>query len=69
MMLMNLETGDYVGLNVVSADIFSQSEEKTTAQQIISFLLQKYNIDEEVCKAEVITCIEKMMEKDLLVKL
>ena len=68
-MLMNLETGDYVGLNEVSADIFKLAEEKTTAKPIINFLLKKYNVEEEVCTQQVLTCIEDMMEKELLVKI
>lgn len=68
-MLMNLETGDYIGLNTVSADIYKLAEEKTSARQIINSLLKQYNVEEEECRAQVITCIESMMEKELLVKL
>ncbi len=69
MMLMNLETGDYVGLNTVSADIWRQAEKQSTAQQIIDYLLQQYDVEEEVCKREVLTAMEEMLEKGLLIKL
>ncbi len=69
MMLMNLETGDYVGLNTVSADIWRQAEKQTTAQQIIDYLLQQYDVEETVCKTEVITVMQQMLEKDLLIKM
>ena len=68
-MLMNLETGNYVGLNIVSADIYRLAEKKTSAKQIINSLLNIYDVEEEVCKAQVLTCIENMMEKELLVKI
>ncbi len=68
-MLMNLESGDYIGLNTVSADIWRQSENQSTAQEIINYLLQNYNVEENVCKAEALTCIEQMLEKGLLLKL
>jgi hypothetical protein len=68
-MLMNLETGNYIGLNIVSADIYKLAEEKTSAQQIINSLLKIYDVEEEVCIAQVLTCIENMMEKNLLVKI
>jgi hypothetical protein len=69
MMLMNLETGDYVGLNTVSADIWRQAEKQTTAQQIIDYLLQQYDVEETVCKIEVITVMQQMLEKGLLIKM
>ncbi|MBA3674349.1 MAG: PqqD family protein [Chitinophagaceae bacterium] len=68
-MLMNLETGDYIGLNSVSADIWMQAEKQITAQHIIEYLLQQYNVEKEVCKAEVLTALEQMLEKGLLLKL
>ncbi len=69
MMLMNLETGDYIGLNTVSADIWRQAEKQTTAQQIIDYLLQQYDVEETVCKTEVITVMQQMLEKGLLIKM
>ena len=69
MMLMNLETGDYIGLNTVSADIWKQTEKQITAQQIIDYLLQQYDVEEEVCKREVITAMQQMLEKGLLIKM
>ena len=54
-MLMNLETGDYVGLNIVSADIWRQAEKQITAQQIINYLLEQYDVEQEVCRTEVLT--------------
>ena len=69
MMLMNLETGDYIGLNSVSADIWRQAEKKITAQQIIDYLLQQYDVGEEICKREVLTAMQQMLEKGLLIYL
>ena len=69
MMLMNLETGNYVGLNSVSADIWRQAENKTSPKEIIDHLLKLYNVDEEVCKGQVLTCMTEMLEKELLLKL
>ena len=68
MMLMNLETGNYIGLNAVSTDIFQLAEEETTTDRIIESLLKKYNVEEETCRAEVFSCINTMIEKGLLVK-
>lgn len=69
MMLMNLETGNYLGLNAVSTDIFQLAEEETSATQVIAFLRNKYEVDEETCRDQVMTCIETMMEKNMLIKI
>ena len=68
-MLMNLETGNYIGLNIVSSDIFRLAEEKTSAEEIINSLLKTYDVEEEVCRVQVLACIENMMEKELLIKI
>lgn len=67
--LMNLETGNYVALNIVSADIWKQAEKETSGQTIINYLLQQYNVEEETCRAQTMTCIEDMLEKGLLCKI
>jgi hypothetical protein len=68
-MLMNLESGDYIALNAVSADIYKLAEEKTTAEEIIKSLLNSYNVEEEECRSQALICIESMMEKQMLIKL
>lgn len=69
MMLMNLDTGDYVALNTVSADIYRLADEKTTAEEVINILLQRYEVKEEECREQVTACIKSMIEKELLLKL
>lgn len=68
MMLMNLETGNYIGLNAVSTDIYKLAEQKITAEEIIKTLLEKYDVEETMCREQVMVCIEKMIEKDVLFK-
>jgi hypothetical protein len=67
-MLMNLETGDYLALNSVSADIFTQATQKTTANNIINYLINKYDVEEETCKTQVLACLENMFEKEVIIK-
>ncbi len=68
MMLMNLETGNYLGLNPVSTDIYKLAEQNATIEEILKNLLQKYDVDEETCRAQVITCINDMLDKGMLIK-
>ena len=68
MILMNLQSGDYVALNAVSADIWKQAEKPINATQIIDHLMENYEVEKEVCESETLTCIEEMLEKQLLIK-
>ena len=69
MMLMNLETGNYLGLNPVSSDIYKLAEENATAEEIIKNLLEKYDVEEAMCRAQVMTCITDMVDKEMLIKI
>jgi hypothetical protein len=66
MILMNLETGDYVALNAVSAEIWKLAEKEASGSQMIEHLLQQYEVEEEVCRKETESCITEMVEKGLL---
>ena len=68
MILMNLETGDYVALNSTSADIWKLAETDVSEEAIIGHLLEHYEVDKEVCKSETIVCINEMVSKHLLLK-
>lgn len=69
MILMNLESGDYVNLNQVSADIWRKAESsKITMEDLINFLLEEYDVSQEICTKETSECIQQMTEKDLLLK-
>ena len=65
-MLMNLDTGDYIALNSVSAEIYKLAAKKMTLSQIINILLEKYHVQEPDCTRQVLQCVQSMMEKELL---
>ncbi len=68
MILMNLESGDYIALNGTSADIWKLAENEANMDTIIDRLMEQYEVDKEVCKIETIACVKKMAEKGLLLK-
>lgn len=68
MILMNLETGNYIALNATSADIWRESANEVSVDTIIDRLMEQYEVDKEVCKNETIACIKEMTEKGLLLK-
>lgn len=69
MILMNLETGDFINLNRVSAEIWKKTQsKKISVGEIIEYLLEQYQVEKDVCTFETISCVEKMMEKQLIHK-
>ena len=64
--MMNLTTGDFLGLNPVAADIWEFMSEPVTIGEIIQKLTEKYDIDEAVCKTETLTYLQTMQEEKML---
>jgi hypothetical protein len=50
--IFNLKSGSYYGLNPVGAFIWSLMQEPKTVDTIFTSLLQEYEVDPEVCDRE-----------------
>lgn len=59
--MMNTKTGNYLGLNSVSADIWKLLEQPITAGTIIDNLTIKYDVDRESCETQTLECLDKML--------
>lgn len=66
LVMMDLKTGDYLGLNEVSSDIWDLLRQPTTAEAIISSLLQQYDVSREDCEQQTLECLNKMIEQGLI---
>jgi len=64
--ILNMETGDYLGLNAVGASIWEQLQESRTVQQIIDKLMIEYDIDSETCSTETLSYLVKIDQLGLL---
>jgi Coenzyme PQQ synthesis protein D (PqqD) len=58
--MMNMKTGNYLGLNSVSVDIWKLLDQPITAGAIIDNLTTKYEIDRESCETQTLECLNKM---------
>jgi hypothetical protein len=63
--LMDLTTGNYIGLNSIGNEIWHLLENETTPLEIISKLREKYNISQNECKQDVLEYLETMKSKSL----
>ena len=66
LVMMNLKTGDYLGLNEVSSDIWDLLKQPVTAQEIINGLLQQYEVSKEACEQQTLDCLNKMAEQGMV---
>jgi hypothetical protein len=66
MVLMNLDTGNYIGLNEISTQIWKILDKPSEVAELISILTQKYNVDRETCEQQTIVFLEKMLAQDMI---
>jgi hypothetical protein len=59
--MMNMQSGNYLGLNSVSADIWRLMAQPITAEAILDNLINQYEIDRESCETQTLACLNKML--------
>jgi hypothetical protein len=64
--LMNTDSGDYLGLNEVGTRIWDLLSAPQSIDELVAALLNEYNVTDEQCKAEVNSFISRMQEKGML---
>ena len=64
--LMNMNTGDYIGLNDVGTDIWKIIEQPTRVSDIISQLMEMYQVDAETCEAGTMKYLEQLDAESMI---
>lgn len=64
--MMNIETGDYLNMNIVSAEIWKILKNPISIKNLCEKLSQKFDVDNEVCKADTIEFLKQLEQEDLL---
>lgn len=65
--ILSLRTGEYYGLNVVAAHIWTLIQEERSLRDVRDVLLHTYDgIDEAACTTQVIAVINDMLEMGLI---
>jgi hypothetical protein len=67
MVMMNMQTGDFISMNRVGADIWNLSQMPIQIGALVQQLLSMYEIDEARCKAETMQFIESTMAQELFI--
>lgn len=64
--MMNLEKGKYFALNSIGSRIWDAIEDEISIGQVISQLLEEYDVEEEVCKNTVLSFVDKLKNEGLI---
>ena len=66
MVLLDMNSENYFGLDAVGTDIWQTMQEKETLQEVLEALLQQYEVEEEVLKKDLLAFVEKLQESGLI---
>lgn len=64
--IMHVESGQYVNLKDVGSDIWRQLTTPKTVSDVIQTLLGEYDVTAEVCENEVIAYLDELAGADLI---
>jgi hypothetical protein len=66
MVILNLDSGVYFGLNGPGAAIWNYIQSEHSLEEIIEYLLLEYKVDRARCEGEVRSLIQKMLSQGLV---
>jgi hypothetical protein len=64
--ILNLQSGIYYGLDSVGARIWNLIHEPIEVNEVLSILLDEYDVDPESCAADVLSMIMQLNAKELV---
>jgi hypothetical protein len=64
--ILDLKSGQYYGLNPIGTRIWALIQEPTPVVDILSKLLNEYEVDAERCERDLLTLIEELERKGLV---
>lgn len=67
LVMMNIETGAYASLNETGKSIWQLLDAPKNIADVVSALVEEYDIDQSTCENEVLPFIENMVKNDVLV--
>jgi hypothetical protein len=64
--MLDMDSGFYFGLNSVASIIWRKLEKEISFEEIISELLEEYNIDQFTCENETEIFLSQLLEKNII---
>lgn len=66
MVILNLDSGVYFGLNAVGASVWHLVQTNRTVAEVIDQLASEYRVDRQRCEMEVSTLLQEMARHGLI---
>ena len=66
MVLLDMESENYFGLDEVGTAIWQAMQEKETLQEVFEALLEQYEVEAEVLEKDLSDFVEKLLESGLV---
>jgi len=66
MILLDMESENYFGLDEVGASIWRAMQENETLEEVLAVLLEEYDVEEEVLKQDLLHFVTKLKENGLV---
>lgn len=66
MVLLDMNSENYFGLDSVGMDIWKAIEEKKVLKDVLEILLAQYDVEEEVLKKDLFAFVQKLEESGLV---
>ena len=66
MVLLDMNSENYFGLDEVASDIWQTMQGKETLQEVFDAMLEIYDVEEDVLKKDISSFIEKLKESGLI---
>ena len=64
--MMSMESGNYIGINEVGAVIWNKLEQPTAIKEVVNYLLSIYDITEEECSEKTMKHIFDMAGQEMI---
>ena len=66
MVLLDMNSENYFGLDAVGTDIWQAIQEHETLQKVLEVMLEQYDVEEEVLKNDLFAFVQKLQESGLV---
>ena len=66
--MLDIESGKYFNLGEIGGRIWEILEQPTSVKDLVSILVQEYDVTEEQCLEDIVPFLEKMLNRGLVVE-
>jgi len=65
--MMNIETGEYFGLDSVGSRIWELIENPVRLNNLIEILIDEFDVTQEQCETDTLEFIKQLLDKELVI--